>query len=172
MLTVTVNNTFSVEGDPHFVVPLLSKEFLCYSIQGYAGLAFNLIYNNAFIINALFVNTEGDTSEATWIGKLAIIPQSSHRSNAVVFDSVRQEVTIVGEGSLNAAMVKQITFTENGTVKFTQTIKKQSGNSIIHVMYTKPQAKFDVTFYSNHLNMDWSLKYDELHNSHGLMGML
>ena len=168
-----MNNTFSVEGDPHFIVPLLSKEFLCYSIQGYAGLIFNLIYNNAFTINAMFVNTEGDTSEATWIGKLSVIPQQSTRgSNSVVFDSVQQQVTIVGEGSLNAAMVKQITFTENGTVKFTETIKKQSGNPTIHVVYTKPQAKFDVTFYHNHLNVDWSLNYDEFYDSHGLMGML
>ena len=65
---------FSPEGDPHFTVPLLSKEILCYSIQGYPGLAFNLIYNKDFIINVLLVDTEGDTSEATWIGKLAVIP--------------------------------------------------------------------------------------------------
>ncbi|XP_065893478.1 inter-alpha-trypsin inhibitor heavy chain H3-like [Dysidea avara] len=159
-----------IEGDPHFIIPLLSKEFLCYSIQGYSGLAFNLIYNDAFTINAMFVNTEGDTSEATWIGKLAVIPRNSHRSNAVVFDSVKQAVTIVGDGSLNAATIKHIAFTENGMAKFSKTMKKQTGNPIIRVMYAKPQAKFDVTFYKDHLNVDWSLNYDELHDSHGLMG--
>ena len=162
---------FSPEGDPHFTVPLLSKEVLCYSIKGYSGLAFNLIYNKDFVINALFVDTKGDTSEATWIGKLAVIPQNTDKSEAVVFDSVNQEVVIVGEGYLKAATIKQIVFTEKGTVKFIQRVKKWTGNPIIRVMYTKPQAKFDVTFYNNHLNVDWSLNYDEFHDSHGLMGM-
>ena len=48
-----------------------------YSIQGYPGLDFNLIYNNNFIINAQFVDSDGDTSEATWIGKLAVITHNS-----------------------------------------------------------------------------------------------
>jgi len=117
------------------------------------------------------VDTEGDTSEATWIGKLSVIPLTKGQSNAVVFDSVNQEVVIVGKGNLKAAMIKQIIFNENGTAKFTQTMKKEKGNPVIRVMYTKPHAKFDVTFYKNHLNVDWSLNYDELHDSHGLMGM-
>ena len=160
---------FSTEGDPHFTVPLLSKNILCYSIQGYSGLAFNLIYNKHFVINALFVDTEGDTSEATWIGKLSVVPQRSNA--AVVFDSVNQEVVIVGKGNLRASMVKQIIFTENGTVKFTQRMQKKSGNSVIRVIYTNPEARFDVTYYNNHLNVDWSIRYNELHDSHGLMGM-
>ncbi|XP_065894910.1 uncharacterized protein [Dysidea avara] len=159
-----------IEGDPHFSVPLLSKEVLCYSIQGYSGLAFNLICNNNYVINALFVDTEGDTSEATWIGKLAILPQNDDKSDAVVFDSVDQEIVVVDDGNLKAAMVKEIIFNENGTAKFTQTTKKENGNPTTRVMYTKPQAKFDVTFYKNHLNVDWSMNYDELHDSHGLMG--
>ena len=81
---------FFTEGDPHFSVPLLSKEVLCYSIQGYSGLAFNLIHNRDFVINALFVDTEEDTSEATWIGKLAVVPLTKNNSDAVVFDSIRR----------------------------------------------------------------------------------
>ena len=123
------------------------------------------------MINALFVDTEGDTTEATWIGKLAVIPHVN-QSNAVVFDSVNQEVEIVGKGTLKATMVKDITFTENGTLKFTQTVHKQNGNPTIHVIYSKPQAKFDVTFYKNHLNVDWSMNYDRFYESHGLMGKL
>ena len=162
---------YTTEGDPHFSIPLLSKDILCYSIQGYSGLVFNLIYNKDFVINGFFVDTEGDTSEATWIGKLAVIPQNHNQSNSVVFDSVSQKVVVVSNGDLKATMIKQITFTENGTVKFTKTMKKQDGNPTIRVLYTKPRAKFDVTFYKNHLNVDWSMNYDELHDSHGLMGM-
>ena len=115
----------------------------------------------------MFVDTEGDTSEATWIGKLAVIPYNTDASNIVVFDSVNQGVEIIGGGNLKAAIIKKIVFSENGTVKFTQTVQKQSGNPVIHVLYTKPQAKFDVTFYKNHINVDWRMNYDEFHDCHG-----
>ena len=70
------------------MVPLPTKEVLCYSIQGYLGLAFNLISNKNFIINAHFVDNMGDKTEATWIGELAVIPQNGNKSDAVIFDSV------------------------------------------------------------------------------------
>ena len=151
------------------MVPLLSKDILCYSIKGYSGLAFNLIYTKDFIINAYFVDTEGDV---TSIGKFAVIPRNNNKSDAVVFDSVNQEVVVVSEGVLSAAMIKQIIFTENGTVKVTQKFQKQTGNPVIHVIYRKLQAEFNVIFYHNLLNVDWSMNYDKLCDSHGLMGML
>ena len=163
-----------IYGDPHFIVPLLSKEVLCYSIQGYPGLAFNLIYNKNFIINAQFVDSMGDTTEATWIGKLAVIPQNATSSNPVIFDSVNHQVIVVGQGSLSASMIKEIIFNENG-VKFTQAVERQSGNPTVQVTYSKQQADFDVTFHTNHLNVNWDFKYDdafELPAMHGIIGKL
>ena len=159
-------------GDPHFMVPLQSKEILCYSIQGYPGLAFNLIYNENFIINAHFVDSMGDKNEATWIGKLAVIPQNGNKSHAVVFDSVNQEVIMVGQGSFQASVIQKITFNEDGkmSVKFTKGVEKQAGNPSVHVTYIKPQAEFDVSFHKDHLNVDWNLEYDKLSESEGLMG--
>ena len=162
-------------GDPHFMVPLQSKEILCYSIQGYPGLAFNLIYNKNFIINAHFVDSMGDKNEATWIGKLAVIPQNRNNSHAVIFDSVNQEVIMVGQGgSFEASVIQKITFKGNGkmSVKFTKGVSKRAGNPTVHVTYTKPQADFDVSFHKNHLNVDWNLDYDKLTESEGLMGKL
>ena len=103
-------------GDPHFIVPLQSKDTLCYSIQGYPGLAFNLIYNKNFIINAHFVDSMGDKNEATWIGKLAVITQNGNKLDAIVFDSVNQELIMVDQGSFRASVIKQIIFDENGKV--------------------------------------------------------
>ena len=151
-------------GDPYFIVPLTSKELLCYSIQGYPGLAFNLIYNKNFIINAQFVDSVRDTSEATWIGKLAAIPHDSNSSNAIVFDSVDQRVTVVDHGSLKASSIRKITISEDGKVKFTQAVTAHTGNPRVCVQYTNPRADFDVTFHSSHLNVDWNLKYDEFVN--------
>ena len=162
-----------IYGDPHFIIPLPSKEVLCYSIQGYPGLAFNLIYSKNFIINAQFVDSVGDTTEATWIGKLAVIPQNAtSSSNAVIFDSVNHQVIVVGQGSLSASMIKEITFDENDNVKFKQAVKKQPGNPTVHVTYNKQRADFDITFYSNHLNVDWNFKYNdkEVHKMHGIIG--
>ena len=158
-------------GDPHFIVPLQSKQVLCYSIQGYPGLAFNLIYNKNFIINAHFVDSMGDKNEATWIGKLAVIPQNGSKS-AVVFDSVNQEVIMVGQGSFKAAVIKQIIFSDHGkiSVKFTRGLNKQRGSPTVHVEYTRPYSHFDVSFHQNHLNVDWDFEYDNLPEIHGLMG--
>ena len=114
----------------------------------------------------------GDKNEATWIGKLAVIPQNGNRSDAVVFDSVTQEVILVGQGSFRASVIKQIIFNENGkiSVKFTKGLMKQTGNPAVHVQYIKPQAHFDVSFHQNHLNVDWNFQYDNLPEMHGLMG--
>ena len=159
-------------GDPHFIVPLLSKEFLCYSIQGYPGLVFNLFYSKKLVINAEFVDSEGDTTEATWIGKLAVIAKKSNTSNAVVFDSVNQQLIVVREGSFKAAFIKEVVFSEDGNIKFIESINKQAGNPIVHVVFTKPEAKLDVTFYTNHLDINWGVQYEEVTELHGLIGEL
>ena len=177
LATISVNFTAlfinaEIFGDPHFIIPLQSKQVLCYSIQGYPGLAFNLIYNKNFIINAHFVDSMGDKNQATWIGKLAVIPQNGNTSDAVAFDSVTQEVIMVSQGSFRASVVKQIIFNEDGkiSVKFTKGLAKQTGNPSVHVVYIKPHAHFDVTFHHNHLNVDWNFQYDDLPEIHGLMG--
>ena len=159
---------------PRFMVPLQSKEILCYSIQGYPGLAFNLIYNKNFIINAYFKDSMGDKNEATSIGKLAVIPQNRSNSHAVIFDSVNQEVIMVGQGSFEASVIQKITFDKYGkmSVKFAKGVSKRAGNPTVHVTYTEPQADFDVNFHKNHLSIDWNLDYDNFSESEGLMGKI
>ena len=152
----------------------MSDDTLCYSIQGYPGLTFNLIYNEDFVINALFVDSIDDKNEATWIGKLAVTPRHANKSDAVIFDSVNQEIILVDQGNFKASIIDTISYDENGkmSVKFTPGISKQAGNPMVHVKYDKPLASFDVTFYSNHLDVNWDLKYDSVPKIHGLMGML
>ena len=165
--------TFSgIFGDPHFIIPLLSRKVLCYSIQGYPGLVFNLIYNKHFVINALFIDSVGNTTEATWIGKLAVIPQANNKTESVLFDSVNQTVTISSYGSLKASVIEKIIFNDTGSVKFSRHVGGPVGeHHTIHVIYTKPQASFNVTFFNDHLNVNWNLQDKELPESHGLMGI-
>ena len=159
---------------PRFMVPLQSKEILCYSIQGYPGFPFNLIYNKNFIINAYFKDSMVDKNEATWIGKLAVIPQNKSNSHAVIFDSVNQEVIMVGQGSFEASVIQKITFDKYGkmSVKFAKGVSKRAGNPTVHVTYTEPQANFHVNFHKNHLSIDWNLDYDNFPESEGLMGKI
>ena len=109
----------SASGDPHFTVPLVSSnDTLCYSIQGYAGLAFNLIFNSHLTVNALFTDSINDTKEVTWISKLAVIFHTS--GQAIIFDSTHQQVFIPSMGKLKASIVKQTFLKESGqfVVKF------------------------------------------------------
>ena len=151
-------------------MPLLSKKTLCYSIQGYPGLVFNLISNKNFVINAEFINSDGDSNEVTWIGRLSVISRSKNNSNTVVFSSVDQDITIVKKASFKAKVISQIIFTRNQSIKITQHVVIPSGNPIVHVIFDDPQAKFDITFYYNHLNVDWKMQYDEFSDMQGLMG--
>ena len=100
------SNREGVSGDPHFTIPLMeNNETLCYSIQGYAGLAFNLISNPHLTVNALFIDSVNDSTEATWIGKLAVIPQNMVKAQAIIFDSIKQEVSLPNQGNLKASVV-------------------------------------------------------------------
>jgi len=160
-------------GDPHFMVPLVSHEILCYSVQGFPGLAFNLIYNEHFIINAHFVDSVGDESQATWIGKLAIIPRNiSTSKSAIIFDSVKQEVVMLSYGTFQATSIKQITYnkTERTSVLFTPSSSSLVKIPSISVVYTEPYAAFDVKFYSNHLDVEWDIEYQSALTTSGLMG--
>ena len=157
-------------GDPHFIVPLLSKKILCYSIQGYPSFIFNLISNKNFVINAQFIDSIGDSTEATWIGRLAVILQSKNNSDAVIFSSVDQDVTIVDRGRFKAKVIRQIIFASNSSIKFTQCVRIPSGNPIVHIIFDEPKADFDITFYTDHLNVNWKMQYDEFPDMHGLMG--
>jgi len=160
-----------VVGDPHFVVPLLSNQTLCYSIQGYAGLAFNLISNEDYVINAMFIDSDEDTTESTWIGKLAVIPRNMNKSQAVFFDAITQEVNILGEGTFKASMVSQIIFKRNQSVSFKlamSTAKKQT--TTVNVVYDQPKASFTVHLFHNKIDVDWNMHYEATSNIHGLMG--
>jgi len=163
-----------VSGDPHFTVPLMGNETLCYSIQGYAGLAFNLISNPHLTVNALFIDSVNDSTEATWIGKLAVIPHNIIKAQTIIFDSIKQEVYMPDQGRLRASVIRQIKVQENGhiSIRFTKGLVAKQGPkaNLIRVSHEQLKAKFDVTFHSDHLDVDWKIQDKLIPHSHGLMG--
>ena len=76
------------------------------------------------MINALFKDSVGNTTKATWIAKLAVIPQSNIKTDSVIFDSVNQEV-ITSYRALKASSIENITFTDTGSVKLSQHVGRQ-----------------------------------------------
>ena len=143
---------------------------LCYSIQGYSGLSFNLISNHHIIVNALFIDSIKDQTEATWIGKLAVIlPSSKDADTTVVFNSIDQVVEIQNEGNFKASAIEQININSHNNITI-KGRKKHSDNPRVRVIYTKHEAVFDVAFHSNHLDIDWIVQEKLMENSHGLMG--
>ena len=137
-------------------------------------MAFNLIYTENYVINALFVDSINNGKEATWIAKLAIIPQhTSMFDQAVILDSIEQEVVMAKQGKFKASIVDEISYDTSGKmfVRLTPGVAKQVGSPTVTIEYNKPFAKCDVTFYSNHLDVNWNMKYDRVSKIHGLMGL-
>lgn len=149
----------------------MSGKTLCYSIQGYPGLAFNLISNDHITINAMFIDSVNDKTEATWIGKLAIVPRGGEHYQSIVLDSTKQQVIIEGQGGFKASVVQELNIYghNNISVILTKGMTRHFGNPTVRVNY-KPLATFDVTFHSNHLDVDWKMQDVMIKNSHGLMG--
>ena len=143
-------------------------------MQGYPGLTFNLIYSENFIINALFVDSIIDKMEATWIGKLAVIPQDTKKSHqAVILDSTKQEVILMNQGHFTASKISKISYDASGkmNVKFTLGSANHVGNPQVIIEYDKPFARFDVKFYHNHLDVNWDMKHHDGYKIHGLIGV-
>ena len=64
--------------DPHFIVPLLNGQDMCYSLQGEPYFAFNLISDPIISINSYFIPPEEgkNLSEfATFLGDIGILVQ-------------------------------------------------------------------------------------------------
>lgn len=160
-----------MRGDPHFTVPLLNGENLCYSVQGIPGVPFNLLSNKHLIINAFFSSSVSDPTQR--IGTLAVMPRNTSTSQVIVFDSVSQTIKMKGEGTFKPQLVKHICIGKTGSIviKTTRGLTKQRGHPTVEVHFTNPMAIFYVTFHKDHLDIDWKMQSDEIDNSHGLLGM-
>jgi len=159
-------------GDPHFSVPLFYGGKLCYSIQGIPGLAFNLLSSKHLIINALFIDSVNDPTQATWIGKLAVISHHVGESQLIVFDSVSQSIKMLDNGYINAQFLHHVIINETGNIaiKTTHGVNRQAGNPTVTVFLSNPVASFDVTFHKDHLDVNWKMQTDKMDGSHGLLG--
>ena len=129
-----------------------------------------MLSSRHLIINALFIDSVNDPTQATWIGKLAIIPGNSQ---PIIFDSVFQSIKIINQGTFKSEFLQRIIINETGNivVKTTRGLNRQAGNPTVTVFLTNPVASFDVTFHQDHLDVNWKIQTDEMDGSHGLLGI-
>lgn len=134
-----------------------------------------MVSNRHFVINALFIDdaSQNDT-DATWIGKLAIIPCDVDEGSVIIFDSFTETVVVQGQSNFKATAVRQISISGNNSVavKFAAGMYRNMNNPTVRVVYRYPLARFSVTFHRNHLDVEWHIHDDYLTQSHGLMGKL
>ena len=173
-IIISVDPEVATRG-PYFIIPLKSDDRLCHSIQGYPELVFNLIYSHDYIINAVFVQADSfdGVENRNRIGKLAVIPRTFNASSALIFDSVKQEVTLVNQKhQIAAKIINKVTVDVTGqvSVKFIEGITNQTATTKVHVEYAKPFATLAVSFNENHLDIDWNMTCDD--DTQGFIGML
>lgn len=71
---LVAEDTAMVGSDPHFSVLLPSDSLLCYTVQGQANSFFNLINNEHFAMNALFIPDPNPAFKIrTWLGQIGIM---------------------------------------------------------------------------------------------------
>ena len=169
--------------DPHFAVPLLNGQDMCYSLQGEPYFVFNLISDPIISINAYFIPPERRNTLnefATFLGAIGILVQPEDCMGNCDQDDITKIAVSASDGSvlLDDSKTKlrnrhvQV-FVENSTatIKLGNVLKK-GDHPILTVTIKQPPLVFQVQFVNEHL--DFIVKdFNGINNStHGIIGTL
>ena len=186
MATICILYTVSGIGqDPHFIVPLLGNQKFCYSMQGMADFAFNLLSDYFISINAYFVLPEEEKRSrfkeyATFIGDIGILIRLdgqrgknkienitkisiSASDHSVSVDGIK---TVVSDHSVNVIVDNRSTM-----VSVDKTVDKKTKPGLT-LTVKQPKLSFQVTFVHNHIDLVFTEDSGVSHNCHGIMGKL
>ena len=176
---------FLVSGmgqDPHFIVPLMGNQKFCYSMQGMANFAFNLVSDYFISINAYFVLPEEEKRSrfkeyATFIGDIGIlIQQDGHEGkdqlkniikisisasdHSVTVDGIK---TVISDHSVNIAIDNTTTVVDDKTVD-------EKTTPDLTVTVKQPKLSFKVTFVHDHIDLVFIDDSGVSQDCHGIMG--
>ena len=188
MYIYTVSILFTVSGtgqDPHFIVPLMGNQKFCYSMQGMANFAFNLLSDYFISINAYFVLPEEEKRSrfkeyATFIGDIGILIRlDGHRGKSKVENMTKISISasdhsvsvdgikmVVNDHSLNIVIDSMSTM-----VSLDKTVDKKT-NPGLTLTVKRPKLSFEVTFVHNHIDLVFIDDSGVSHDCHGVMGKL
>ena len=167
--------------DPHFAVPLLNGQDLCYSLQGEPYFAFNLISDPTISINSYFIppeNGKAFSEFATFLGDIGILVQPEECKGhcnpeditKIVISASDRSVLLGGSRTkLKNRHVK--VFVENGTatIKLGNVLRKEDHPSLT-VTVTQPPLSFIVQFVNEHLDLIVRDFSGISSSAHGIMG--
>ena len=169
--------------DPHFAVPLLNGQDMCYSLQGEPYFVFNLISDPIININSYFIPPErGNTLNefATFLEAIGILVQSEDcMGNCDQDDIIKIAVSasdrsvLLDESKTKLRNRHVQVFVENcdstATIKLGNVLKKEDHPSLT-VTIKQLSLVFQVQFVNEHL--DFIVKdFSGINtNAHGIIG--
>jgi len=185
MITFFINSVSGTGQDPHFIVPLLSNQKFCYSMQGMADFIFNLVSDYFISINAYFVLPEEEKRPrfkeyATFLGDIGIlIRQDGHKGKGQLEKMTKISIsasdrsitvdnskTIISDYSVNVVIDSGST-----TVNIKNKVDKKI-TPCLTVTVKQPKLIFKVTFVHNHIDLIFIDDSGVSHDCHGIMGKL
>ena len=172
----------SVACDPHFYLPLVNGDHMCFSVQGEPNFAFNLISDECIKLNAQFVLPAKDGSNtianvSTFLGDLGMVVHNQNTDKDVVIHVSAQDHSVLVGNSLTVVKDKPV-FVDvlNSKVSVDVNINKQT------TKLTKDESAWlyintegfgiKVRFYKKHLDMFFTTTSGLSKKAHGLIGKL
>ena len=174
-----VYGTSSVANDPHFYLPLVNGDHLCFSVQGEPNFAFNLINSKYIQLNAQFVLPAEDESNtianvSTFLGDLGIVIRDDDTSKPVVIHVSAQDHSVKVNNSITVVKDKAV-FVDVSNSSVAINIKPDS-----QVAITKDESAWlylstegfgiKVRFYKKHLDLFFTKTGGLNKDTHGLIG--
>ena len=148
--------TYACGSDPHFAIRLSEGELFCYTFQGRHNTTFNLLGNDDFQMNALFVPDATDYDN-TWLGSIGVaVLRDGKKTTTLQFTAADKLVRIGGRVQFDARTIKKLSFNKG----VLSTLKVPSNHSQryprVEVEFIDSKFSFTVGFTKNgHLDLYW-----------------
>ena len=169
-------------NDPHFFLPLLNGDNLCFSVQGQPDFMFSLIQDKYVNLNAKFVLPTGAKSNtisnfSTLIGDLGLTLYNPVSGNVTVIKVSAQDQSISIDDS--KTIIKDMLVTIKLLSNFSVTIsidKHKEENTLkdetaLVSINTELGFGLKVKFYKKHMDMILTEISTLTKSAHGMIGM-
>lgn len=167
--------------DPHFSVPLLDGKDMCFSMQGEAYFAFNLISDPIISINSYFIPPEAGqnfSDVATFLGDIGIMVQPEYCMGHCSEENITRISISASDRSVLVDKSKTILskrdirlLVEDGVARINlgEELGKEEHPSLI-VEVRHPSLAFKIQFVNEHLDLIVKDYSGISSNAHGIMG--
>ena len=155
------SQTTGVANDPHFLLPLLNGDYMCFSIQGQPNFAFSLIKDKYIQLNGQFVLPAKEESHtianvSTFLGDLSLVVKNPETGNTTFIKVSAQDHSVAVGNSLTIVKDKQVTVNVFDTVSITVDAKLHASGlkDTSTWLYINTEGfGVKVMFYKKHLDM-------------------